>query len=285
MPTAPLRDLSARLDACCVNTATLGHREPIAVVARRVAEAGFSWITPWRQEIDERHPERDADAIRAAGLRVSGYCRTVAFTHETDAERQRAIDDNRRAIETAEALGASDLIAVVGGLPETSCELEQARAHVLAGLEALMPAIEATGIRVALEPLHPVYAASRSVLNTIAQARTWCEVLDPSDRYFGVAIDAYHVWWDPVLEQSIADAGPRIRAFHVCDWLRQTKDPLLDRGMMGDGVIDLRGLRAMVEHAGFTGLVEVEIFSRNRWWLEDPDMVLRTCRERLRTSC
>jgi sugar phosphate isomerase/epimerase len=280
-----VRDLTGRLDLCCINTATLGYREPIDVVAGRIAEAGFIWITPWRREIDERHPERAAEAIRAEGLRVRGYCRTSAFAHDTAAERQTAIDDNRRALETAAVLGASDLIAVVGGLAASSCDIDDSRSQILHGLEALLPTIEATGVRVTLEPLHPFYAADRCLLNTIAQAREWCDTLDPDRQHLGIAVDAYHVWWDPALSQSIASASGRLRAFHVCDWLRHTQEPLLDRGMMGDGVIDLRRLRTMMERAGFDGLVEVEIFSKDRWWTDDPDVVLRTCRERLQTLC
>ena len=285
MTPGTLRDLHGRLDLCCINTATLGFREPIAVTAQRVAAAGFAWMTPWRQEIDERHPGQDAAAIRAAGVRVRSYCRTGSFTGDTAAARQQAIDDNRRALDAAAVLGARELIAVVGGLAPASRDIDDARTQILRGLEALAPTIEATGVAVALEPLHPFYAADRSLLNTLAQARAWCETLDPEHRYFGIAVDAYHVWWDPVLAPSIAAAGARIRAFHVCDWLRHTQEPLLDRGMMGDGVVDLQGLRTMVEAAGFDGLVEVEIFSRDRWWKEAPDLVLRTCRERLQTVC
>jgi len=285
MVPAPLRDLADRPDRCCLNTATLGHREPIAVTARRVAAAGFGWITPWRVEIDEVQPAGDAEAIRAAGLRVRSYCRTAYLAHASEAASRRAVDDNRRALDVAAALGARDLIAVVGGLADGSRDVDGARAQILRGLEALMPAIESTGVRIALEPLHPFYAADRSLLNTIAQAQAWCDTLDPGGRCFGIAIDAYHVWWDPLLAPSIAAAGPRIRAFHVCDWLRHTHEPLLDRGMMGDGVVDLKRLRAMVEATGFDGPVEVEIFSRDRWWKEDPDVVLRTCRERLQTAC
>jgi sugar phosphate isomerase/epimerase len=285
MMPGTLRDLHGRLDLCCINTATLGFREPVAVTAQRVAEAGFTWMTPWRREIDERHPEQDAAAIRAAGVRVRSYCRTGSFTGDTAAARQQAIDGNRRALDTAAVLGARELIAVVGGLAPASRDIDDARAQILRGLEALAPTIEATGVAVALEPLHPFYAADRSLLNTLAQAQAWCETLDPQHRFFGIAIDAYHVWWDPLLAPSIAAAGPRIRAFHVCDWLRHTQEPLLDRGMMGDGVIDLKRLRAMGETAGFEGLVEVEIFSRDRWWKEAPDLVLRTCRERLQTAC
>lgn len=285
MESGPLRDLRGRLDWCCINTATLGYREPVAVTAQRAAEAGFTWITPWRQEIDERRAEKDAEAIRAAGVQVRSYCRTAALAHDTAAGRQRAIDDNRRGLDAAAALGAAEFIAVVGGLAPGSRDVEGSRSQIMRGLEALMPGVEATGVRLALEPLHPYYAADRSLLNTLAQAQAWCEALDPDGRYFGIVVDAYHVWWDPSLAASIVAAGHRIRAFHVCDWLRQTQDPLLDRGMMGDGVVGLRRLRAMVESTGFNGLVEVEIFSRDRWWKEDPDVVLRTCRERLQTVC
>jgi sugar phosphate isomerase/epimerase len=285
MAPGTLRDLRDRIDLCAINTATLGFREPIAVTAQRIAAAGFSWMTPWRQEIDERRPARDAAAIRAAGVRVRSYCRTVAFASDTAAGRQQAIDDNSRALEAAATLGARELIAVVGGLAPSSRDIDDSRTQILRGLEALLPAIEATGVAVALEPLHPFYAADRSLLNTLAQAHAWCETLDPEHRAFGVAVDAYHVWWDPMLAASMAAAGPRIRVFHVCDWLRHTQEPLLDRGMMGDGVIDLRRLRAMAEAAGFDGLVEVEIFSRDHWWKADPDLVLRTCLERLHTVC
>lgn len=283
--TGALRNLAGRLDLCCINTATLGFREPIAVTAQRAAAAGFTWITPWRQEIDERRPGRDADAIRAAGLRVRHYCRTAPFARDSAADRQAAIDDNRRALETASVLGATELVAVVGGLAPSSRDIEDSRAQILRGLEALLPAVESTGVRIALEPLHPFYAADRSLLTTLAQAQAWCALLDPDGRHLDIVVDAYHVWWDPQLAASIAAAGPRIKALHVCDWLRSTREPLLDRGMMGDGVVELRKLRAMVEAAGYDGLIEVEIFSRDRWWKEDPDTVLRTCRERLQTVC
>lgn len=280
MPTAALRDLRGRLDLCGINTATLGFREPIAVTAQRVAAAGFTWMTPWRREIDERHPARDAGAIRAAGARVRSYCRTVAFACDTAAARQAAIDDNRRALETAAALGAGELIAVVGGLAPHSRDIDDSRAQILRGLEALVPTVEATGVVVALEPLHPFYASDRSLLNTLAQAQAWCEALDPDRRWFGIAVDAYHVWWDPALAPSIAAAGPRIRALHVCDWLRHTQEPLLDRGMMGDGVIDIPLIRSWVEAAGYRGFHEVEIFSAKNWWKKPADEVLATCKAR-----
>jgi sugar phosphate isomerase/epimerase len=277
-----MRNLVGRADLSCINTGTLGYREPIEVTAARVAAAGFGCITPWRQEIDEDHPERQAAAIRAAGLKVAGYCRTAYFAADDDNGRRAAIDSNRKAVEAAGVLGAPILVAVVGGLAPHSTDLPGCRQQILDGLAALVPTLRATGVRIALEPLHPFYAADRSLLNTIDQAVDWCERLDPSgEGWFGVAVDAYHVWWDPRLEASIARAGHRILALHVCDWLRQTRDPLLDRGMMGDGVVDLRHLRRCVEDTGFAGPVEVEIFSKEDWWRRDPDEVLRTCRERM----
>ncbi len=281
-----MRTLDGRLDLCCINTATLGHREPIERLADRAARVGFGFVTPWRREIDEAHPQRAAAAIRAAGLKLGGYCRTTYFSADDAAGRRAAIDDNRRAIEVAAELGAPLLVAVVGGLASHSTDLRGDRQAILDGIAALRPTLRACGVTLALEPLHPFYAADRSLLNTLAQAVDWCEALDDDGpRCIGIALDAYHVWWDPALDASIARAAPHLAAFHVCDWRRETREPLLDRAMMGDGVIDLRGLRAAVEATGFSGPVEVEIFSRDDWWQRDPDEVLATCAERLQRCC
>lgn len=279
-----MRVLAGRPDLCCINTATLGFREPIDVTARRVAAAGFGVITPWRQEIDEAHPERAARAIRDAGLKVGGYCRTDYFAADDAAGARAAVESNRRAIEVAAVLGAPFVVAVVGGLAPNSKDLHGCCEQILEGLAALVPTLRATGVAMALEPLHPVYAADRSLLNTVEQARHWCERLDPSNEgLFGIAVDAYHVWWDPELETALHRASDRVMALHVCDWMRETKDPLLDRGMMGDGVIEVSRLRRAVEERGFRGPVEVEIFSKENWWQRPPDEVLRTCRERMDT--
>jgi sugar phosphate isomerase/epimerase len=281
-----MRSLKGRLDLCAVNTATLGHREPIELIVDRVARAGFGYITPWRREIDEERPYVAARQIRDAGLKVFGYCRTTYFTADTAEGRRDAVQSNIRALEVAAELGAQTLVAVVGGLPPNGSDLTAAREQILEGLAELRPTIERTGVTVSLEPLHPFYAADRSALNTISQALAWCRRLDPQgEGRYGVAVDAYHVWWDPDLPRSVREAGDRIFAFHVCDWMRQTQDPLLDRGMMGDGVIDLPGLRRLVESAGYAGPVEVEIFSQANWWKRDPDEVLAVCADRLQRYC
>lgn len=281
-----MRELAGHNELCCINTGTLGYREPLEVTVERAAEAGFGCITPWRQEVDEDRPERAAAIIRAAGLRVAGYCRTTYFTGSDAASRSAAVASNRKALEAAAVLGAPYLVAVVGGLAPGSRDIGGARQQILDGLSELIPTIRDTGVRIALEPLHPFYAADRSLLNSVAQAHEWCDKLDPNkEGLFGIALDAYHVWWDPQLEGSIQRAGQRIVALHVCDWLRETRDPLQDRGMMGDGVIDLKRLRASVEAAGYRGPVEVEIFSRLDWWMRDPGQVLKVCRERLDECC
>ncbi len=280
-----MRNLKEHFQDCCINTATLGFREPIGLVADRVAAAGFSKITPWRQEIDENKPSKAAFEIRSAGLAVSSYCRTTYLTASSEVERLKSIDSNRRALEVAATLGASTYVAVVGGLSDQSKDIEQCRAQILKGLADLIPTVEQTGVKILLEPLHPFYAADRSLLNTLSQAIDWCQTLDPEGNCFGIALDVYHVWWDPDLRKSLLKSGKLIQSFHVCDWRRNTQEPLLDRMMMGDGVIDIPRIRASVESLGYAGPVEVEIFSREHWWKEDPDQVLKICKERLESVC
>ena len=195
------------------------------------------------------------------------------------AGRRAALDDNRRAIDEAHALGADCLVLVVGGLPEGSRDLRGARRMVEDGIAAVAEHAAAAGVPLAVEPLHPMYAADRSCVNTLGQALDLCDAVGEG---VGVAIDAYHVWWDPDLPAQVARAAGRILAHHICDWLVPTRDLLLDRGMMGDGVIDLPAFRDMIEAAGFRGPQEVEIFSRDDWWTREPDEVLRTCVERYR---
>jgi sugar phosphate isomerase/epimerase len=211
--------------------------------------------------------------VREAGLHVSGICRGGLFTA---GEYRAAIEDNRRAIDEAAALAADCLVIVAGGMPAGSKDLPAARGIVADALAELLPYARAAGVTLALEPLHPMTCADRSVLSTTAQALALARSLGDEVR---LALDVYHIWWDPALEASIAAAAGRIAAFHVCDWLVPTRDTLFDRGIMGDGVIDIPRVRALVEGAGYTGPIGVEILS-NDWWKRDPDEVLRIARER-----
>jgi len=147
-----------------------------------------------------------------------------------------------------------------------------------------LPYARAASVPLAIEPLHPMYAADRACINTLAQANDLCDALGEG---VGVAVDVYHLWWDPALEREIARAGRkrRILAYHICDWLVPTRDLLLDRGMMGDGVVDLPRVRSWVEAAGYDGFLEVEIFSRDHWWQRPGEEVLATCIERYRSIC
>ena len=241
-------------------------------------------ISPWRDQVAAIGLDEAARIVKANGLRVTGLCRGGMFPAETAEGRQKANDDNLRAIDEAAALGADCLVLVVGGLPGASKDIGAARQMVADGIAAMLPHARAANMPLAIEPLHPMYAADRACVNTIDQA---LDIAGQLGEGVGVAIDVYHVWWDPNLAAAIARAGreKRILAHHICDWLVPTTDLLLDRGMMGDGVIDLKAIRAMIEAAGYSGPQEVEIFSRDNWWKRPGDEVVRTCVERFATVC
>jgi sugar phosphate isomerase/epimerase len=161
-----------------------------------------------------------------------------------------------------------------------SKDLSLSREKIKEGLAAILPEARKAGVPLAIEPLHPMQAAERACINTLEQALDLCDFFKDG---IGVAVDVYHVWWDPKLQQQIARAGKkRLLAYHICDWLVPTRDLLNDRGMMGDGVIDLPLIRSWVESGGYAGFQEVEIFSELDWWKRDPDEVLVTCKDRLR---
>jgi sugar phosphate isomerase/epimerase len=280
-----MRDLSRDLGHLSLNGATVRERWNLAQIVEGCARHGIPGIAPWRDQLQALGVTEGARRIRDAGLEVSGYCRGGMFPAADEAGRRAAIDDNFRAIDEAAAIGAQCLIILGGGMPPGSKDLSLARNQARDGLAAILPHARAAGVPLALEPLHPMYAADRCCISTLKQANDLCEALDPEHRGgLGIAIDVYHVFWDPELEDEIARAGAagRILAFHVCDWLVPTKDLLLDRGMMGDGVIDIPRIRGLVEAAGYDGLIEVEIFSRDDWWRRDPDEVLRVVAERYR---
>ena len=215
-------------------------------------------------------------------MKVTGYCRGGLFPAADAAGRQGAIDDNKKMIDEAAAIGADCIILIGGGLPKGSRDIAAARQMFADGVAAILPHARAAKVPLAIEPLHPMYAADRGCISLLSEALDLCDALGDG---VGVAVDAYHVWWDPDLTRQVARASARIFAHHICDWLVPTKNILLDRGMMGDGVIDLASLRRMVEAAGFHGHQEVEIFSAENWWKRAGDEVLRTCVERYNTVC
>ena len=248
-----------------------------------LARNGVRCTSLWRDKTREFGVERTAHLIADNGIALSGYCWGGLITSPDRAEAAAARDEVRRALDEAAAVRAPCLVFVAGGVDSRDRNIADARSRALDGVAELIPHARGVGVRIALEPLHPMICATRSVLSTVKLANAWCDHLGAED-IVGIVVDTYAVWWDPDLEAEIARAGKRICSFHVSDWLADTQDLRLDRGMMGDGVIDLPALRRMVEAAGYDGYVEVEIFSQRNWWTRDPDEVIGVIKDRAQTA-
>ncbi len=270
----PLHDLN-RLSLNQYTTQHWSLQEAVDGCAR----VGIPWIGVWRDKVAEAGLAASARLIRDAGLGVSSLCRGGFFPAATAAEREVRIDENCRAIDEAAELGTELLVLVCG--PALDRDIEAARGMVEDGIARLLPYAAERGVRLGIEPLHPMFAGDRSVVVTLAQATTLAERFDSP--YVGVVADAYHIWWDPELYPQIARAGQRIAAFHVSDWLVPTPDLLMGRGMMGDGVIELRRIRTAVDAVGYSGPIEVEIFNHAIWNTPGDDVLRLTCQRYLET--
>jgi sugar phosphate isomerase/epimerase len=253
-----------------LNTATVRKQWNLAQMIDGCARHDIRGISPWRDQVAQLGLQETKRRISSHGLTVTGLCRGGFF-----AEKNWR-DDNLRAIEEAHVLGAPALILVVGGMPEGSKDLASARKHIQDCIASVLPEARKAGVPLAIEPLHPMQV-TRAAVNTLEQALDMCDALGEG---VGVAVDVYHVWWDPKLQAQIARAGKRILGYHICDWLPATRDLFNDRGMMGDGIIDLPSIGKWVEAAGYAGFQEVEIFSELDWWRRDPDEVLKICKQR-----
>lgn len=267
MNAVPLSDLS-RL---CIHTITT---KPWAIetAAAKFSAAGVKGITVWRDALAGRDIAKTGQLLRDHGLSIVSLCRGGFFPALTADGRTKALDDNRRAIAEAHALGAPLIVLVCGAVPGQS--LVESRKQIVDGIAALLPDCQATGVKLAIEPLHPMYAGDRSAVNTLGQANDMVEQL--RSPFVGVAADVYHLWWDPALAQEITRCGKlgALFAYHVCDWRTPTVDMLNDRGLMGEGCIPLRQIRAWVEATGYRGFNEVEVFS-TRLWATDQDEYLQ----------
>jgi sugar phosphate isomerase/epimerase len=212
---------------------------------------------------------------REAGLEIVSLCRGGFFPAATAEGRQAALDDNRRCIDEAAALGAPLIVLVCGAV--LGQPLEESRKQIAEGIAAVLPHADAAGVRLAIEPLHPMYADDRSAVNTVRQAHEICDALG-SPAGLGIAADVYHIWWDPELREMIQLAGAkgRLHAFHLCDWRTPTTDLLNDRGLMGEGCIPIRQISSWVEEAGFKGQREVEIFSHKYWAMDQHEWLAAT---------
>ncbi|MBL8703133.1 MAG: sugar phosphate isomerase/epimerase [Alphaproteobacteria bacterium] len=279
-----MRDLSKHPELLSINHATVRMQCTLPQLVDLCARKGVRAIATWRDKIADHGIEASARLIRDAGLRVTGHCRAGLFAANTAEERKAILAENCRALDEAAAVGAESLCVIGGGLPKGSRDIAGAHEQVRDGLAAMLEHARRVGVKIGLEPLHPMYAADRACVNTMKHANDLCDALGPG---IGILVDVYHVWWDPELPAEIARAGRagRILGFHVCDWLVPMRDMLLDRGMMGDGVIDIPRIRGLVEGAGYRGSVEVEIFSAENWWKRDAGEVFDVCKQRYATVC
>src|SRR5438270_9369376 len=264
-----MRDFSLDHRWLSLNTATVRKQGDLTEIIEAGARHGIRAIDPWRDQVAAVGLDRAVRAVRDTGLELSGYCRGGMFVADA-ARRIEARDDNRRAVDEAKALGAPCVVLVVGGLPQysrpgsaASKDIAAARTQVDDAVAEMLEYAKQANMPLAIEPLHPAYAADRACVNTTKQALDICDRLDPAGTgVLGVALDVYHIWWDPELMVQVARAGKdRLLAFHVCDWLVPTEDSLNDRGMLGDGVIDIRFLRGAAESQVFAGYSVTEMFS------------------------
>lgn len=256
---------TATLDRLAIHTMTTKPWS-LADAAEHYAARGVGGISVWVEALQGVSDTQARQIIERAGLQVPALVRGGFFCDPSATQRLVRIDHNRRLIQTAAELGAEMIVLVVGAAP--GHPLAQQRGWVRDGIEALLADAQSAGVKLAIEPLHPMYAADRSCINRIAEARQICESLD--HRSLGVAVDVYHVWWDPDLEDEILRLGRlgALLAYHLCDWRVPTRDLLNDRALMGDGCIDLASITACVRAAGFAGWDEIEIFSDD-YWQED----------------
>jgi len=259
------------LSGLCIHTITTRPWK-IEEAAKNYAAAGVKGITVWRDALEGRNTRETGKMLREYDLSIVSLCRGGFFPNRDLSKRKSAIEDNRKAIEEAAELGAKMLVLVCGADPTQS--LEESRKQIRDGIAAIIPAASVAGVKLTIEPLHPMYADTRSAINTLAQANDIAEELNSP--WVGIAVDVYHLWWDPMLEKEIKRCGENgnLMAFHICDWKLPTSDMLLDRGLMGEGCIPVKQIRSWVEDAGFTGFNEVEIFS-NAYWKEDQSEFLK----------
>ncbi len=258
------------LSRLCIHTITTKSWQ-IEEAAKNFSAVGIKGITVWRDALARRDIKQTGKMLRDHDLTIVSLCRGGFFPAKDLSKRKLAIDDNRKAIDEAVELETSMIVLVCGADPSQS--LEESRKQIRDGIAAILPEATAAGVKLAIEPLHPMYADTRSAINTLAQANDMAEALNSPS--VGVAIDVYHLWWDPLLEKEIKRCGANgnLMAFHICDWKVPTSDLLLDRGLMGEGCIHVKEIRSWVEAAGFTGFNEVEIFSTVYWKQNQTDFL------------
>ena len=271
MNIEPLSDFSK----LCIHTITT---KPWSIdeIADNFSREGIGAISVWRDSFEGKTPKRTGELLRNHGLEIVSYCRGGFFAHSDVAKRQSARDENKKTIDEAFDLGAPLIVLVCGAV--SGQPLSESRKQIHDGIESILNYTEAAKVKLAIEPLHPMFADDRSAINTLGQANDMAEAINSP--WVGVAVDVYHLWWDPDLEREIARCGKNdnLFAFHICDWKTPTETLLLDRGLMGEGCIPVPQIRSWVEEAGFAGYHEVEIFSK-KYWAGDQSEYLKKIKE------
>jgi len=259
------------LSKLCIHTITTKPWSLETAIEKYTA-AGIGGISVWQNAVEDIGVEKAGALLRNSDLEVVSYVRGGFFPSTSEAARQQAIDNNKKLIDEAATIGAPLLVLVCGAEPKQS--LGKSRQQIQEGIEAILSHAEANNVKLGIEPLHPMYADTRSAVNTLAQANTIAENINADG--VGVVVDVYHLWWDEDLEEEIQRCGDNghLQAFHICDWKVPTEDMLNDRGLMGEGCINVPQIRTWVENAGFDGFTEVEIFS-NRYWAMNQDDFLQ----------
>ena len=261
----------------CIHQVSFGFECGFAACMAALARHGVGLTAVWHDKLAAVGAAEAARVLAGHGVRAVALCPGGVLTARDGQRWQAALEHNRRLLDDAAAIGARSLVTIAGGLEDGERDLRFARDRALEGISRLLPDARAAGVRLAIEPLHPMTCAFRGVLTTLAQANDWCDLLGAGDGV-GIAVDSYATWWDPALPAEIARAGSRLLHVHVADWLPDTRDLRLDRGMPGDGVIDFDSFLAMLAAAGFTGPLEFEIFSARNWWRQPPDRIAAACR-------
>jgi sugar phosphate isomerase/epimerase len=270
------------LDRLSMNLGTLGPGRAADEVLDSCARAGIRTITPWRYNYEAGGISAFARSMRRHGLVANSVCRIARLGGaDTPPAWRNAIEEGRAVLDEAAELGARSVTLIGGGLAEGSRSLTDARARLRDGVQQLAGHARSVGVALAVEPLHPMVAADRGCISTLAQA---LEMAEQAGNNVGIMFDCYNSWWDPALPHTIPAAASRLLGFQVADWLVPTTDLVLDRGLMGDGVIDFRHLRGLAEAAGYTGFIEVEILS-SKFWKQDADSILQQVTERFLAWC
>ena len=269
------------LERLCIHTITTKPWD-IHTGLEKYHAAGIGGISVWRDTLVNQNLEAIQNKMKAAGITPVSLVRGGFYTSKDAVERQAAIDENKRAIDECAGIGAPMVVLVCGATPGQT--VAEDLAQIQAGIEATLDRAAGCGVKLAIEPLHPMYADTRSAVSTMKTANDLCDAI--GSPLVGVAVDVFHVWWDAEFESELDRCGRagNILAFHLCDWKTDMEDMLNDRGLMGEGIIDLKRMVRLVEAAGFTGFHEVEIFS-NRWWAEDQDLFLKKIIEAYNQHC